>query len=77
LAYGSLVVGGMVFLGMIMVFNIAFPFLDAMVCWDVYLGFELWIFWIDFGILGRGGLKVQSQRHRNPWTGIGRIHGKA
>jgi len=32
---------------------------------------------MDFEIQGKGGLKVHSQRPRNPLTGFGRIHGKA
>ena len=43
LVYGPLVDCGMVFLGFDSDFQprLAF-FSDAMVCWDFYLGFELW-----------------------------------
>lgn len=66
LVFGFLIVGGMVFIG----FNSGFQhflsfFLDDMVCWDFDLGFELWNFWMDFGIWGGGGVKENSQRLRN------------
>jgi len=32
---------------------------------------------MDFGIRGRGGLKVHSQRPRNPFTSFGEVHGKS
>ena len=36
---------------MTMAFSLAFPFMDALVCWDVYLSFELYFTgWIsEFG----------------------------
>jgi len=38
---------------------------------------ELWNCWMDFGIYGEGGLKVHSQRPRNPLPDFGRIHAKS
>ena len=49
---------------------------DAMVCWDVISIFELWNYRMDFRIWGRGGLKVHSQRPRNPLTDFREIHDK-
>jgi len=42
---------------MIVVFSLTLPFLDAMICLDVYLGFEIWF----FGWILESGAKVISR----------------
>jgi len=50
LVYISVVVGGMVFSGYDNGFHPSLAFSYAMRYLDVYLGFELWICWMDFRI---------------------------
>jgi len=39
-----------IFQVMTMVFSLSLHFPNSMVCWDVYLRFDLWNFLMDFGI---------------------------
>ena len=78
LVYGSLDISGMVFSGYDNGFQPSLAFFRMP--WYVgmfILVLELWNCKMDFGIQGGGGLKVHSQRPRNPLTGFGEIHGKA
>ena len=78
LAYGSLVVSGMVLPGYDSGFHPILAFFQMPWYVRMFISvLELWNCRMDFKIQGGGGLNVNSQRPRNPLTGFGGIHGKS
>jgi len=76
LVYGSLVVYGMVLSGYESGFHPSLAFFWMPWYVGMFISVLSFGFLMDFGIRGRGGLKIHSQRPRNPLTIFSGIHGK-